>query len=435
MGGAVGAVGSAVGSVGGLFGNDTQAGVLGVGQYQGQQYDVNKDAFYNNQGLDQQQQQFAQQLAASQGQTAPQMSAASVDPTQQAQFRDAQVGLMNQLQAQSEGRGPSLANMQLQQGTENNIRALMAQGTTGYGGNPALTQRNILQQSQAANQAAAQQSAMNRAQEQLNAQGQLANVAGAGRGADIGLATTNAQMQQQAASQNQQATMAQRQLAAQQQQYYDTGMASLTNQKQQNEQNYEQLRANQAAGVNSVNEDAYKSASTNRGNAVSKLGSAIAGMAHGGMVGYAGGGIADNTNVGPLSRSQDSAYSDQSPLSSKKKAGDAASSDSGEELAGGGDASDFSSMAAMAASKGAVIPGQAKVEGDSEANDTVPILVSPGEIVIPRSISKHALANEDSSQLKDFIAGLREKFTGADLENEHNKQLAAALKQMVKKAG
>jgi hypothetical protein len=35
--------------------------------------------------------------------------------------------------------------------------------------------------------------------------------------------------------------------------------------------------------------------------------------------------------------------------------------------------------------QGGMIPGKAKVPGDSEKNDTVPILASPGEIIIPRS--------------------------------------------------
>jgi hypothetical protein len=46
-------------------------------------------------------------------------------------------------------------------------------------------------------------------------------------------------------------------------------------------------------------------------------------------------------------------------------------------LSGGG--------AAAAASTGGKLPGKAKVPGDSEANDTIPILASPGEGIIPRS--------------------------------------------------
>lgn len=39
--------------------------------------------------------------------------------------------------------------------------------------------------------------------------------------------------------------------------------------------------------------------------------------------------------------------------------------------------------------KGSKVPGKAKVDGDSEKNDTVPALLSPGEIVVPRSAAKN----------------------------------------------
>lgn len=38
---------------------------------------------------------------------------------------------------------------------------------------------------------------------------------------------------------------------------------------------------------------------------------------------------------------------------------------------------------------GEKVPGKAKVEGDSYSNDTVPALLSPGEIVVPRSAAKN----------------------------------------------
>lgn len=45
-------------------------------------------------------------------------------------------------------------------------------------------------------------------------------------------------------------------------------------------------------------------------------------------------------------------------------------------------------------SKGGSVPGKAKVGGDARANDTVPTMLSPGEIVIPRS---HASSPEDAA--------------------------------------
>jgi len=47
--------------------------------------------------------------------------------------------------------------------------------------------------------------------------------------------------------------------------------------------------------------------------------------------------------------------------------------------------------------KGGMIEGHAKVEGDSEKNDTVPAMLSPGEIVIPRTKAK------DPKKAKEFV--------------------------------
>lgn len=49
---------------------------------------------------------------------------------------------------------------------------------------------------------------------------------------------------------------------------------------------------------------------------------------------------------------------------------------------------------------GGAIPGKAKVEGDSYANDTVPIVASPGEIMVPRSAVAGGLHT-----MMDFLKG------------------------------
>jgi hypothetical protein len=65
----------------------------------------------------------------------------------------------------------------------------------------------------------------------------------------------------------------------------------------------------------------------------------------------------------------------------------------------------------VALSKGGhVVPGKAKVEGDSELNDVVPALLSPGEFVIPRSVAK-----KSPEQILKFIKKI--KAEGAE-ENE-----------------
>lgn len=55
------------------------------------------------------------------------------------------------------------------------------------------------------------------------------------------------------------------------------------------------------------------------------------------------------------------------------------------------------------ASQGAIVPGQAKVAGDNEKNDTVPAMLSPGEIVIPRSIAQGRNAPEAAAK---FVAAV-----------------------------
>lgn len=51
---------------------------------------------------------------------------------------------------------------------------------------------------------------------------------------------------------------------------------------------------------------------------------------------------------------------------------------------------------ATPASSGGIVPGKARVPGDSKANDDVPILASPDELIIPRSVPK------DGKHMEEF---------------------------------
>jgi hypothetical protein len=53
--------------------------------------------------------------------------------------------------------------------------------------------------------------------------------------------------------------------------------------------------------------------------------------------------------------------------------------------------------------KGGEIPGKAAVPGDSPKNDTVPTMLSPGEIVIPRSVAN------DPEKAKEFIEHIKKQ--------------------------
>jgi hypothetical protein len=74
-------------------------------------------------------------------------------------------------------------------------------------------------------------------------------------------------------------------------------------------------------------------------------------------------------------------------------------------LAGGGEvphsapASEFGRLV-MQMQGGGMIPGQAQVAGDSYSNDTVPIAASPGEIMLPRSVTQ---APDAPDKARDFV--------------------------------
>lgn len=65
---------------------------------------------------------------------------------------------------------------------------------------------------------------------------------------------------------------------------------------------------------------------------------------------------------------------------------------------------------AIGAAHGGFIDGQANVSGDSAENDTVHAMLSPGEIVIPRSKAN------DPEKAKDFIDHLLKKEKGSNVE-------------------
>jgi hypothetical protein len=64
----------------------------------------------------------------------------------------------------------------------------------------------------------------------------------------------------------------------------------------------------------------------------------------------------------------------------------------------------FNRAPAMFAAQGAMVPGRAKVEGDDELNDTVPALLSPGELVVPRTV-----VNAGPKAVKGFAEAILEK--------------------------
>lgn len=138
--------------------------------------------------------------------------AAQVDQRQMPQFnfgyqdqtRNAQMGLMQQLQAQANGQGPSLAQMQLQRGQESAMANAMAMGASQRGANQAGALRNIGTQQAGIQQGLAADSAQLRMQEQMMAQQQLAGLTGQMRQQDIGASSAQTQFAQQSRQMNDQ---------------------------------------------------------------------------------------------------------------------------------------------------------------------------------------------------------------------------------------
>ena len=85
----------------------------------------------------------------------------------------AQMQLIQQLQAQADGSGPSLAQMQLQKGTDQNMAQAMALGAAQRGAGQGGMLKGIANQQASIGQGMANDSAMLRLQEQMQARGQL----------------------------------------------------------------------------------------------------------------------------------------------------------------------------------------------------------------------------------------------------------------------
>lgn len=260
----------ALSRAGGLSGTSGDAGVLGVGQYKAKPIDVNEDAFGDkySEGLQSDLNRKADKAGARQAPTSEaakvgdaaqaaktklgamqNATAATINQKPQDQFRAQQMTLATQLADQAAGNGPSLAQSQLRQGTQRNIAGAMAMAASQRGTTAGAGMRQVANQAAQANQQAAAQAADLRMQEQMAARGQLAGVAGAAREQDIGLATSQAGLQQQAALANQAAqnTGTLQQGAMDQQ-------TALANQAATNEGRF--LQANLTQQTNLANQDA-----------------------------------------------------------------------------------------------------------------------------------------------------------------------------------
>lgn len=254
---------------------------------------------------------------------------------------DQQQALAQALLAQSQGQGPSLAQMQLQDATNRNIKQNAGLISSQKGVNPALAARLIANQSAQAGQSLAGQSAQARLMEQMQAQQQLGGLYGN---------LAQQQLQQQQILQNA--------ISAQ-------NNAALGNASQMNQVN---------AGV----------ANQNAAFGQKLLGGALGGIGSSFAQGIGGGSAPAQTSM----------FSAGSPVQ-------------------------------YVAAEGGVVPGKAETKGDSPKNDKVPAMLSPGEIVIPRSAAKSA------DTAKAFIDALKE--SDGDSEEPSYAKVLDAHRKLEKK--
>lgn len=396
-------------------------------------YEAEKGTVLNPASLDQSRDQYANANKALENQAAFVQATGGVNGlNNQYNLLQQQQGLADRLYNQSQGQGPNPAQAQLAQNTANNVsqQAALMGSQRGSGANAGMLGRQIGQQGAAIEQQGIGQAATLQAQQQLAANQQLA-------------------AQQQAMQQ-----------VAGQQVGQQAGALMGYNQSAQNEQQNvlnaisQQNNANMGMQSNINNANAGIAA-VNAGNQGKLLGGVLGGlgsalmpaaggaMAHGGVVqnfvdggdvkgpqsffgrALAGAGFNQNNQGGPNSDQPQApvqAFTAQDPLATgSQQFGKGLGSRIGSMFspaasAGGASAgvADVTGPAIKAfafnsggmADRGGKVGGTAKVPGDSLKNDTVPTVLSPGEIVLPRSVTTHPNAPEEAMK---FVAAVMAK--------------------------
>lgn len=284
-----------------------------------------------------------------------------------------QQALANQLGQQAQGQGPNPAMAQLSNSTGQNIanQASLMAGQRGASANAGLLARQAGMQGAATQQQAVGQGAAMQAQQQIAAQQALQ------------------------AQQAQMAGMANTQVSNQAQ-----GLGAL-NQGQQSQQqnllNAQAQRNNAGVGLqsnlNSVNAGVASANAANNAGIV------------GGLIGGAGSAISASMGVPAAAHGGMIGTADTEPRSHAARF-----------LSGYSD--------------GGAVMGKAKVAGDSSKNDVVPAILSPGEIVIPRSVLaskdpvaaaaefvKKTLARHSSGKAKDHFDDGGEVFSPDEVDD------------------
>lgn len=110
-----------------------------------------------------------------------------------------------------------------------------------------------------------------------------------------------------------------------------------------------------------------------------------------------------NQNLQNAQAQQNNAIVGNTSNMNNANAGAAAANAAQQGAIAGGFLSGAGAVGAAALAHGGPVPGKAKVSGDSPKNDTEPAMLSPGEIVIPRSVAN------DPEKAKEFIEHIKKQ--------------------------
>lgn len=349
------------------------------------------------------------------------------------QTRGRNDALLDALNASAEGRGPSLAQQQLQQSTQQNIANSQSQLGSARGMNPALAARLILQNSATQNQNMAQQGATLRLQEQMAARQQLSEALRAQRQQDLSQALGGSQADLAASDLNLKKLGTLGDLQGKQ-----NALIMENYLKPQDIQ--AKIAAANAAGNASVagagigalgsiigsgvlgGGDKKNGSTSMLGKGVSGVGDAASWVGNGVWSGVkgAGEGIGDAASWGydQVFPSYQSTNGGSGGGSSSSSGGGGAGGNPGpgqdsgapNQTTGTTGGSSGGSGGGISFSKGGRIDGKAEVPGDSYKNDKVEVKASPEEIIIPRSKAK------DPQKAHEFIDALFEKEKGKHAE-------------------
>lgn len=335
-----------------------------------------------------------------------------------------QAALTHALQAQAAGGGPNPAQAALNQNTGTNVAnqaALMA-GQRGASSNVGLIARQAAQQGAATQQAAVGQGATLQAQQELAAQQQLQGLAASQVGQSQG--ATNANTTAQAGEQG-------------------TLLNSINSQNTANVQmQSNQNNANSAMAQTNAN-NAAGFTSNLLGGGLSGAGATSMGSA---LTAAKGGEVSKDTITPPKGKNKKTQLPEHirslASIYHPKHFADGGNVEEGApqpiadesplKQSSGGGASSLAPLLMLAANKGAVVPGNPKVNHNDVKNDVVPALLTPKEIVLPLSVTEADDAPEKAKQFVEALIAKQGKSSGKE-EGDFKQALKVAISSRRKK--